>query len=525
MFSDLGLRPGLVRAAEEAGFAGPTPLQEATIPVLRRGANAVVEASSGAGVTAAVGLPLLDRLAEVREGGEGERLLALVLAPTEDAASRLAEALAPFALAEGLRVAAQAPGWAPAAGADIVVSTPARALEGVQTSALKLDGLEALVVMGASSLFALGGAEALDTLTASVPREAQRVLVALPLTREVEDYAERHVRKALRIPPRAAEEGAGPETTGSVAYLVVGEEEKLPAAARIIAESTDTVVFSRTDERAADIAEALANRGFRIGALGEPETDVVVAAATAPPEEMAGARPLSVDVPFDAAQLRGRHAERGGVVLVLPRELPHLQRIAREAALAVLPRRGAAPAAGALEAFRRRVAQAAREEDLAAQLLVLDPLFDEFSPAEVAAAASALLRKRAAAAEPRAAEPARAARTPAAPPAYVRLFISVGQRDNVRAGDLVGAIAGEAGLSGDQIGRIDVRDTFSIVEVPGEAGDRVIRALNGTTLRGRSVRVDYDRKRTGGAGPREGGREGGRPAGPRRPGAGRARRE
>lgn len=520
-FSDLGLRPGLVRAAEAAGFAGPTPLQEATIPVLRRGANAVVEASSGAGVTAAVGLPLLDRLAELRDGGETERLLALVLAPTEEAAGRFAEAMAPFALAEGVRIAALVPGWAPVTGAEVVVATPPRVLEAVESSTLKLDALEALVVMDAASLFALGGGEALDTLTPLVRREAQRVLVAAPLTREVEDYVELHIRKALRIPPRPVEEAAAPETTGSVAYVVVGEDEKLDAAARIIAENPGTVVFSRTDDRAAEIAEALANRGFRVGAIGEPDTDVVVAAASAPPEELAGARPLSVDVPFDGAQLRGRHAAQGGIVLVLPREVPHLKRIAREAALAAVPRRAPAPTAGALAAFRRQLAQAVREEDLAAQLLVLEPLFDEFSPAEVAAAACALLRKRTPAPEPRPAEPGRAPRAPAAPPAYVRLFISVGQRDNVRPGDLVAAIAGEAGVSGDQIGRIDVRDTFSIVEVPGEAGDRVIRALNGTTLRGRSVRVDYDRKRTGGAG----GREGGRPAGPRRPGVGRPRRE
>jgi ATP-dependent RNA helicase DeaD len=96
--------------------------------------------------------------------------------------------------------------------------------------------------------------------------------------------------------------------------------------------------------------------------------------------------------------------------------------------------------------------------------------------------------------------------------------VGVGERDGVAARDLVGAITGEAQVQGGQIGRIEVRDTFSIVEVASEIAGRVIQSLNGTTLKGRSVRVDYDRRGSAAA-PRGGGerprrrilpREGGR---------------
>jgi len=72
--------------------------------------------------------------------------------------------------------------------------------------------------------------------------------------------------------------------------------------------------------------------------------------------------------------------------------------------------------------------------------------------------------------------------------------VSVGSRDGVGPGDLVGAITGEANVQGGNIGRIEIRDTFSIVEVAGDVAERVIQALNGITLRGRSLRVDYDRR-------------------------------
>jgi hypothetical protein len=70
-----------------------------------------------------------------------------------------------------------------------------------------------------------------------------------------------------------------------------------------------------------------------------------------------------------------------------------------------------------------------------------------------------------------------------------RLFLRVGRRDGVRPADLVGAIANEAGLPGDLIGDIDLYDTFSFVEVPEDSGDKVIDALNATTIRGREPRA------------------------------------
>ncbi|MEW5928252.1 MAG: DbpA RNA binding domain-containing protein, partial [Gemmatimonadota bacterium] len=109
-----------------------------------------------------------------------------------------------------------------------------------------------------------------------------------------------------------------------------------------------------------------------------------------------------------------------------------------------------------------------------------------------------------------------------APSAIARLYVGVGSRDGIRPGDLVGAIAGEANIPGSAVGRIEIRDTFSIVEVQADAAEKVIRAVNGTTIKGRSVRVDYDRagdrarKPGGPRGP--GGAGGGGPRGPGGPG-------
>lgn len=501
-FEELGIRSELVEATKGVGYSGPTPLQRAAIPVLRRGGNVVLHEAAGAGVVGAYGLALLDRLAGGgEEGAEAAGALrALVLVPTEQGASRTAVSLARFARAVGLRAAALGPGWAGAGqGVDVVVATPRAALEAVQAARLKLEGVQTLVLDGLSVLFELGGEEAVETLTNSVPRAGQRVVVTAELTRAVEDYIERHIRRTLRLPPVPVEApgAARREPARPVAYAVVAESEKLEALSVLLGTRGGdgaAVVYCRSDARAADLVDALALRGFRAGRVSEEGADVVV--ATTVEAVGAGARAISFDVPFDPESLASRHAA-GGVVLIEPRELPHLRLIAERANFEPKAETVAVPvpARDEIAGFRERLRRALAEEDLGAHLLVLEPLFAEASPAEVAAAASALLRRRAPV-PTRAAAPAAKAAAPA-PPTYTRLFLSVGAREGVRPGDLVGAITGEAKVTGDQIGRIEIRDNFSIVEVASDVADRVIQALNGTTFKGRSLRVDYDRRAVG----------------------------
>lgn len=510
LFEELGLRPELVAAARERGYTVPTALQRAAIPVLRRRGNALLHAAAGAGTMAAYGLALLDQLAgSIADGEEGAAgVKAIVLVPTEADAARTASSLAWFGRAVGVRVAAMAAGWADPAetGAGIVVGSPAELVAAVQGSRLKLEGVEALVLDGASSIFSLEGGDNVETLASLVPRDAQRVVVTADLGGGVEDFADRHLRRALRIPPVPQELPEVPVEERPVRrldYQVVVEGEKLQAAALLIAGGEPgrlPVVYCRTAARGAEVASELSLRGYttvtaadaaELPVSGE-DGEVVVSAGVV--ESPADALVISYDVPFDAELLVARH-ERGGTVLVTPRELAHLKLMAEREGFQLRGAGVVPPPPQSLAEFRSRLRAALEEEDLGAQLLVLEPLFREFSPAEVAAAASALLRRRAPAPSP--APAARVAGAPAAPPptpSYVRLFVGVGARDGIVPSDLVGAITGEAQVKGAQIGRIEIRDTFSIVEVESDIATRVIQAVNGITLKGRSVRVDFDRR-------------------------------
>ncbi len=432
-FEDLGLRQELLRALEDVDLERPTALQEAVIPTLRRGTNLVARASSGAGKTLAYALGIIDRFRpreeDEEEGQTAAALRFLILVPTREEAERVALSLFPVAQAAGMSVTVPGGSWGlPIAAAEILVTPPADILEEVRASAVKLESLEAVVVDGASTIQQLGDWERVDTLLDHVPRDAQRVLFSAAFPDEVQDLIDRRVKRALTYPPEAAlaEEPAEPRE-GTVGFVLARGGDKLEVLARQLAQPKEDagappVIFCRSDERAADLAEQLSVRGFMVGAVDDGEADVAVVSADATRQELleeAGAtigQTISFDVPTDVRTLKARHGgDEDAVALVEPREVAHLREIARQANLKArsLPLpvdRGVT--ATRLDAFRAELRRAIAEEDLAAQLLVLDPLLEEFSALEVASAAAALLRRRRPAAVPT--EAAGAAVTPAA---------------------------------------------------------------------------------------------------------------
>lgn len=548
-FEDLGIAPELIAGAHDMGWEAPSGLQRDAVPVLRRGNNGILHGSTGAGVTGAWGLAVLDRLASLED--EATPAL-LVLAPSTDEVSRTAAGLARLAAPAGLTVRALTTGWSDRP-AQVLVATPAAALAAVRDSTLKLDPVAILVVSGADRIHELGGWGALRTLTDSVTGAGQKIVITGEFLRPVQEYVEGHVRKALTIPPRAAEE-VKQEAAGEVAYAIASESEKPGALVALVsaAASGELAVICRTAERATRIGTELAARGVALdgaaAAEGEQEgardRRVLVLSAAEADRRSTRADVISGDVPFDADGMADLH-RNGGSVLVTPAELPHLRRIAGRAGFRLRPQALPRPGAGdAAEAARDAIRDALGQVDLAAYLALIEPLLDEHPAPEIAAAALYLARSagglggpsagaavtagRAGAAATQAGAGATGAGAPAPGAAFVRLFITIGQRDDVTPGDLVGAITGETGVPGETVGRIDIRESHSTVEVASTDADRVIQALNGRTLKGRSLRVDYDRKDRaagpGGGGARaapRGGSSGGR-GGPRSgPGGGR----
>jgi hypothetical protein len=327
----------------------------------------------------------------------------------------------------------------------VVAGSPADVGALVTRSALKLDTLETLVIAWPESFSA-----ELDTLLGEAP-EARRVILSWD-PHGLTDFIERHARRAEivgDIPLDSAGKPLGP--VASARYVVV------PAARRAVAlrEVLDAVRSVRP----------YVWKGGDLTAPAEPPDAVI--ATTLPTRE----------------ELRLLAAMAQPLVLALASQIPYLTSIASLSPLALTSRADRAQDRSA--ALRAAISARLTQGDVDAELAVLAPLFEEHDPAMVAGALLAISR-----------QPSTASETPAAAPqqtGWSKLFVTVGRKDNASAKDLVGALIKEAGLQKGQIGKIDVRDSFSLVDIAAPAIEQAVQRLSGVTIRGRRVTARPDR--------------------------------
>lgn len=498
-FEELGVDPELIEALAAEGIERPTPLQEDAIPVLRQGNNLLLAAGPGSGLLVAWALPLLERLDDELEAPQ-----VLVLTSTAEVADRLGESLARLASVTGVSVAALGSPWSLPGYAKIVLGAAADVLAAVMAGAISLGDVRAVVLDQAQAIDTLAGLDDVERVLDYLSPETQRVASALPVTPVIEDFVERHVRRAPIVP---SPDAGRPPKRGGIRFRIAPEPREVAAlalAAELLPdEARHVLFFCSSEDRAADLGDYLTLHGYLAGVPGDAATPVWLGvdalSARAEVKGVEGLVVVSCDVPPDPDTLDRRHGMGpNGIVIVLPREVAHLKSVGRRTGYETVP--FPPPAGGtptSVARLRARLEEALENEDTAPYLSVIEPLFDRYDPAEVAAAAVALLRDRREPGAPVTTQPTVPSEDPGATPAWAKLFIGVGERDGLRAGDLLGAITGEAGVDGRAVGRIDIHESHTVVEVHDAVARKVIKALNGTTIRGRAVRADFDRPRRG----------------------------
>ncbi len=328
----------------------------------------------------------------------------------------------------------------------VLAGSPSDLAALVARSALKLDTLETLVIAWPESFSA-----DLDTLLGEAP-EARRVILSWD-PHGLTDFIERHARRAEIVGDIPLDSSARP--LGSVAsarYAVV------PAARRAVAV-----------RNVLDAVRSVRPYVWKGGDVTAPaELPDAVVATTLPTRE----------------ELRLLAAIAQPLVVALASQIPYLKSIASLSPFALPSAADRAQDRGA--ALRAAISARLTHSDVDAELAVLAPLFEEHDPALVAGALLAISRQPSAVSQP----------SPAASPqsGWAKVFVTVGTKDRASAKDLVGALIKEVGLQKGQIGKIDVRETFSLVEVSPDAAEQAVRRLSGISIRGRRVSARPDRE-------------------------------
>ncbi|GGM58718.1 DEAD-box ATP-dependent RNA helicase CshA [Thermopolyspora flexuosa] len=479
---------------------------------------------------------------------------ALVLVPTRELAIQVSEAVHRYGRDLPVRVLPIYGGQpigrqlrALERGVDVVVATPGRALDHLSRGTLDLSRLEAVVLDEADEMLDMGFAEDIEAILDETPAERQTVLFSATMPPRIEGIARRHLRDPVRIRIGGGPEAAPGETPRirESAYLVA-RSYKPAALGRIldVEAPTAALVFCRTREEVDALTETLNGRGYRAealhGGMSQEQRDRVMGRLRSGVADLlvatdVAARGLDVEhlshvvnynvpsAPEAYVHRVGRvgRAGREGVAITLaePREHRMLKTIERVTGRRIPVEK--VPTVADLRARRLELTRAALEEillegDLEGYRVVVETLADEFDVMEVALAAVKLAHEAGGGIEDeeeipqielrperdgdqrrgrerRGERPGERRRARSRGDGMTRLFIGAGRSAHIRPQDLVGAIAGETGLSGRDIGAIEIADRFSLVEVPEEAANEVITALRNTTIKGRKVNVRRER--------------------------------
>ena len=533
-FTELGLSQELLKAVEDLGFEEPSPIQVLAIPALLTGKDAVGQAQTGTGKTAAFGLPILEKIAS------GKSVQALVLCPTRELAIQVSEELSKLAVHKrGVSVLPIYGGQpierqlrALAKGAQVVVGTPGRVIDHLQRGTLRLNEARIVVLDEADEMLDMGFREDIELILEQSPADCQRVLFSATMPQPIRELSKRFLRepemltiahKMLTVP--AIEQ----------VYYEVRPYQKMDALCRVLDSQgfRKALVFCATKRSVDEITVHLQQRGYQAdglhGDMNQTQRDRVMSRFRTDGIEIlvatdVAARGIDVDdvdavinydIPHDVEGYvhrigrTGRAGREGkAFTFVTVREQYKIREIIRYTKARIQP--GQLPTlrdvsnirtSKLLDEVRQTLAESSldRWRGLGEDFQTEHFPDGDASSRDISAALLKLLMQRDFGNQDNVGEVDELTMAPQRPAKNAeakskgrmqplprrqesgpmsRLHIDVGQAHDVTPRALVGAITGESGIPGRSVGAIDIQNNFSIVEISAELAAHVLATLN-----------------------------------------------
>ncbi|QEG38363.1 DEAD/DEAH box helicase [Roseimaritima ulvae] len=565
-FRDLALLPEVQQAVAREGYDKPTDIQAQIIPYMLDGRDVLAQSQTGTGKTAAFALPILSRINVQQHAPQ-----VLVLAPTRELAIQVAKSFATYGKdVRDFRTVAiyggqdyEAQFRALRRGVQVVVGTPGRVIDHVNRGSLDLSQIQCLVLDEADEMLNMGFLEDVQFVLDKTPDERQVALFSATLPGPIRSIAQRYLTDPAKITIKNKTMTADSIRQRAV---FVTARDKMDVLTRILEiDQTDgVIVFTKTREATVNVAEQLNRQGFSavalngdmpqkvrertIAQLKSGQLDILVATDVA-------ARGLDVprishvfnfDLPHDSESYvhrigrTGRAGRKGEAIIFLSKtqrgRLRMIERTTKQPIEIIQAPTTKEINLARVERFKQRITDVTADQDLSMFKQIIAEYAEETGkPMDMIAAALAEIAQQGRPfmmkdqPKPKKREredrnrgdydnrPQRGGNRPGGrrlgPPAagMTRYRIEVGDRDGVSPGNIVGAIANEAGIQGNFIGPISIQDSFSTVDLPEGMPRDVYQTLRNTWVSGKQLRIRYVAPEDGDQRPRRTNHQGTRP--------------
>ena len=537
-FKSFGLSEALIKVLDEVGYETPSAIQEQCIPHLLNGHDVIGQAQTGTGKTAAFSLPLIDRI-DINTN----QVQLLVLTPTRELAIQVSEAIQTYARHfKGLHVLPIYGGQSYdiqlrplKRGVHVVVGTPGRVMDHIKKGTLKLGSLKALVLDEADEMLRMGFIDDVKWVMEKLPKERQIALFSATMPDVIRRVAEKFLNapKIVKIKTKTAT-----AQTISQRYWLVSGVNKLDALTRILeVETFDALlIFVRTKTATVDLAEKLSARGFSseaingdiaqnqrertIQQLKKGKIDILIATDVA-------ARGLDVerishvvnyDIPQDPESYvhrigrTGRAGREGKAILfVAPRERRMLQTIERITRQPITPMQ--LPSAKIINEqrvtnFKQRISDTLNNQELGIfeELILSFQKEHEVDAFKIASALALMAQgteplllseKELSQGSFKEGSKAKISISVHADPLknnpsikMRRYRLAVGHKDNIKPGNVLGAIANEAEISSEFIGAIQIFQDFTTIDLPDEMTKETLAILKKTRVFDKKLNIE-----------------------------------
>jgi ATP-independent RNA helicase DbpA len=452
-FSSLKLHPDLLKNISSLGYQAMTPIQAQSLPPILDGKDVIAQGKTGSGKTAAFTLGLLEKLDVKRF-----RVQSLVLCPTRELADQVAKEIRKLARTiHNIKVLTLCGGmpFGPQVGslehgAHIIVGTPGRVEEHLRKETLKLNSLNMLVLDEADRMLDMGFQETLDAIIEHTPKQRQTLLFSATFPDQIQSIAKRIMIDPVKVQVASTHDSASIQQH---LFKIDDNLDRITAVRLLLLQYRpgSSVVFCNTKVETQAVADELCRHGFSAlalhGDLEQRDRDKTLV--------LFANKSVSVLVATDVAA-RGLDIDALDAVINyhIARELEvHVHRIGRTG------RAGSKGIACTLYNEKESY-KVERLEEYLKQNINTEPL-PPFS----------LLEK------------------PTYKPPMTTLQIDGGKKQKVRPGDILGALDGENGIAGKQVGKIQIFDNWAYVAVSRDAAKTALNKLSEGKLKGRSFRV------------------------------------
>jgi ATP-dependent RNA helicase DeaD len=514
-FEDFNLSKETMKSVSEIGFEEPTPIQVSAIPLIFRGCDIVGQAQTGTGKTAAFGIPIVEKCRN------GRHPFAIILEPTRELAVQVAQEIHKIGKYKKISVLPVYGGTSVERqiktlqrGVNVVVGTPGRVIDHLNRKTISLAEVKMVVLDEADEMLDMGFIEDMETILKAIPPGRQSLLFSATIPQTIMQIARKYMNNPEKI--RVNTKDVVIPKIKQIFYEV-RERDKIDALSRLldVEDPQLAIVFCHTKRDVDEVSLKLGQMGYNAAALHGDFTqarrdevmnkfksgmlDILVATDVA-------ARGLDIkDVthvinysipqnPDSYVHRIGRTGRAGksgiAITFVNPREYKHLKLI-EKTAMTVINRKKLPSEADVVRAREKNIIRELsgiiQENKHAGYITAVKELSCSHDPGDVAAAA--LYAAYGVRKEKPVKEYEKNERT-------VRLFMTIGRKDNIKAADIIKSITSEAHIPFHTIGKIEVFDKFTFIEIPEEFSDKVIRSVDDIMMKGKRVKVQHARAKT-----------------------------